>query len=135
MVRRELIYAVRYASLEQTMAIRTARSLPLGITTDARWGAARRRRLPAMCAVCAVTAAGFLIIHHLVSTNSTDARASVGMLAPTEGPSLTTATAAIEPIPTAPTPAAAVEPATVPAAVPEPPSVPTVLRGAGVKPR
>jgi hypothetical protein len=123
------------------MGIGTARSLPLGITTDARWGAARRRRLPAICALCALAAAGVLIaetVRHLMSTNSDDARATVvdrGTQPPTEALTLTTATGAIVPISSAPIPAAAIDPASVPAVVPEPPRVPTVLRGAGVKPR
>ena len=134
------------------MGIGTPRYLPLGITTDDRWGAARRRRLVAICALCALVMAGFVIaekVHDLMITKSAESTAagvSPGPEAPitprstqppTEAPSLTTATAATVPVPvpSSPSPAAAIEAATVPAAAPEPPSVPTVLRGAGIKPR
>src|SRR3954453_13739185 len=44
------------------MAIGTTRYFPLGISTEDRWGVARRRRLLAICAVCALLAAGFAIV-------------------------------------------------------------------------
>jgi hypothetical protein len=139
------------------MGIGTPRYLPLGITTENRWGAARRRRLVAICALCALAVAGFVIAekaHDLMVMKSADAPAvgvSSGSKAPieprsvqppTEAPNL--AAKATEPTtvpvsaPSSPGAAAPIEPASMPApaaAEPEPPSLPTVLRGAGIKPR
>ena len=150
-----LIYAVRRAS-GGTMGIGTARYLPLGITTDDRWGAARRRRLVAICALCALAAAGFAIAeaaHDLMRTKpAEDVRADgVNRGTPEAAPKLprvppearapSLAATATEP-PTAPVAApmsagaaAAIELPTMPAPAPEPPSLPTVLRGAGIRPR
>src|SRR5947209_17319756 len=44
------------------MAIGTTRYFPLGISTEDRWGVARRRRVLAICAACALVAAGFVIV-------------------------------------------------------------------------
>ena len=133
------------------MEIGTPRYLPLGITTDDRWGAARRRRLVVICALCALAAACFVIAEKardLMTTKSADAGVSPGMAeapvklphvpATTEAPNFAaTATAATVtvPAPSSPSAAAAIEAPTVPAAAPEPPSLPTVLRGAGIKRR
>jgi hypothetical protein len=130
-VRGLLIYTVRRASVGKTMGIGTPRYLPFGITTDDRWGAARRRRLVAICGLCALAVAGFVVAvkaHDLIITQSADAPAagvSPGPEAPTEP------AAAPVPVPSAPSPAV-IEP---PAPATEPSSVPTVLRGAGIKPR
>jgi hypothetical protein len=149
----ELIYTIRNASMGETMGIGTSRYLPLGITTDDRWGAARRRRLVAICALCALAAAGFVVAEKasdLMATRSADAQSagiSPGMAeAPVKPPATTEApnfaATAILPetvpvaVPSPPSAAAAIEPASMPApAAPEPPSPPTVLRGAGIKPR
>lgn len=131
------------------MGIGTARYLPLGITTDDRWGAARRRRLAAICALFALAATGFVIAetaHDRMTTKPTDARAdgvSPGTAKAPVRPAATTeaanfvATATLpETVPvTAPNAAEAIEAPTVPGAPPEAPSLPTVLRGAGSKPR
>ncbi len=81
----ELIYTVRHASMGKTMGIGTARYLPLGITTEDRWGAARRRRLVAICLLCALAVAGFVIAekaHDLMVTKSADAPAAGVKLRP-----------------------------------------------------
>lgn len=135
------------------MSIGTARYLPLGITTDDRWGAAGRRRLVAICAICALAVAGFVIAetaHGLMTPNSADIRTDgvspgtaeapvklPGVPPATENFESTATLPAAEPIPepSSPSPAVAIEPPTVPAAVLEAPSAPTVLRGAGVKRR
>jgi hypothetical protein len=134
------------------MAIGTPRYLPLGITTDDRWGAARRRRLVVICALCALTLAGLVTAetaYDLMTTNSADTRADgvspgtaealVKPPATTETPNFAATATLPETVPVAaPSPssaAAAIEAPAVPAATPEPPSLPTVLRGAGIKPR
>ena len=130
------------------MAIETPPYAPLGITTDTRWGVARWRRVAAICAVCALVAAGVLIAeraHRLWTAHSgagsTPAEAPVSAArvpVPTEAPNRVPKVGEPAVVPTATplTPARpAVVEATMPASVPEPSSPPTVLRGAGIKPR
>lgn len=146
------IHTVRHASMGETMGIGTSRYLPLGITTDDRWGAARRRRLLAIWALSALAVAVVVIAesaHDLMTANSADARTAIvnrgtpevpvkprSTQPPTEEPSFaaTATEPAILPVPAPGSPSAvAIEPPTVSAALPDPPSVPTVLPGAGKK--
>ena len=140
------------------MSAGTTRQLPLGITTDDRWGASRRRRiLMTICSMCAVAAVSFLIAekaHDVIVSRSATApvaatspvagRAWRGAGAVTEAPRAPAEPAEVViPGPISPSAAAAStkppsepEPPTVPAvAPPEPPGPPTVLRGASIRPR
>jgi hypothetical protein len=131
------------------MAIGTTRYLPLGISTNDRWGIARWRRLAALCALVAVAAAGFVIAEKAFElttmkppTKEADSVDHGAPATPTEAPAVPPATEAsglteASIPPTVPVPGL-VDGATelhVPAAAPEHPEPPTVLRGAGIKPR
>src|SRR4051812_23531758 len=135
------------------MAIGTVRHFPLGISTEDRWGAARRRRLLAICAICALVAAGFAIVGRarLITMKPVDAgRRPATSEAPVEPPGVWYKTekpdqtqvvteAAIAPLaaPVSPDTAAQIESprSSTRALAPEPPRPPTILRGAGTNPR
>jgi hypothetical protein len=134
------------------MAIGTTRYFPLGISTEDRWGAARRRRLMAICAVCALVAAGFAIVGkaRLITMKPVDAGLRPGTsespVEPpgawykTEGPdqAQVVTEVAIAPLAATVSPSTAAQmdspTGSTPALAPQPPSPPTILRGAGTKP-
>ena len=132
------------------MATETPPYLPLSITTETRWGAARWRRVAVICALSALGAAGFAIAEKAADVvNARSAAAppvgvSPGIVqapltAPSQQPATEAAPATATVAITTPlSPSSAVlsaKPDSTPAAAPEPPSSPTVLRGAGIKPR
>jgi hypothetical protein len=139
--------------ITEEMAIGTTRYFPLGISTEDRWGAARRRRLLAICAVCALVAAGFAIVGkaRLITMKPVDAglrpatsESAVeppGVWYKTERPDqtqvLTEAVIAPLAAPVSPSTAAQMDSTTgnTPALAPQPPSPPTILRGTVTKPR